>query len=70
MTYLFAFLAACIFAVELYANIAKSEGIIAWIHLIVIGSIEVFLVGYLIVSLLAWIGNRGNPESRRSKFSI
>lgn len=65
--YIYAFLSACIFAVELYANIANSEGAIAWIHLVVIGGIEVFLVAYLIVCPVTWILNRGNPERRRAK---
>ncbi len=55
MTQLFALLTACIFSVELYANTKNSEGVIAWIHLLVIGCMEVFLVGYLLVFSVTWI---------------
>lgn len=68
MTYLFALLTACIFAVELSANIINSEGVIAWIHLIVVGSIEVFLLGYLIVGAVTWVRSWSNPERKRNKF--
>ena len=55
MTVLFSFLAACIFALELYANVSNSQGIIAWIHLVVVGSLEIFLVGYLLLCFKTWI---------------
>ena len=58
MIYVFAFLAACIFAVELYANLLRGEGLMSWLHLIVIGSLEMFLIGFLTVSLFRFLRGR------------
>ncbi len=67
MMHFFAFVAACIFAVELYANGQNSEGVIAWIHLTVIGSLEVFLLGYLLVAAARWMRRGSNPPRDHSK---
>ncbi len=65
--YLFALLAASIFAVELYANLIHGEGVIAWIHLIVIGGIELFLLGYLIIGPATWLRSRRYSDRGRTR---
>ncbi len=69
LTPLFASMTALIFAVELYASATSRHWDWAfWAHIVIVGSLELFLVGYILVRVRRVFVTRsrgaGSPLSR------
>ena len=65
LTPLFASIAVLIFAVELYANVTSNQrDWVLWTHVIVVGALELFLIGYLCVWVRATLAGRPSGGRR------